>query len=222
MKHKIGDIIVSKKGVKYKILDVEHKKQNNGRIRTYLIIEILETGFVICATSDNFKRDRFKDLLKPSLYNVGKLGYIDDIVKENNCLLRDIKEYRIWEGIIHRCYGIKDYSKKNSSYENASISEEWLRFDKFYQTIKDVPYYEWWKRFKLEYPNTKNIFELDKDTLIKGNKIYSKDTCVFIPKFINAGYTSWAFDETKESLLKRMENMTYESIIEQSKQLRYI
>lgn len=28
-------------------------------------------------------------------------------------------------------------------------------------------------------------YQLDKDILLKGNKVYSKETCVFVPKFIN-------------------------------------
>lgn len=33
-------------------------------------------------------------------------------------------------------------------------------------------------------------YELDKDILIKGNRIYSPDTCCFVPSFINRLYTS--------------------------------
>lgn len=221
VRHKMGDLIASKNGVVGKILDVERRLKNN-RYRTYLTVEILETGFVLCVTPDNFKRDRFKDLLKPSVYNVRILGYVDNIISENNCLLRDIKEYCIWEGIIRRCYGTKEYYDKNKAYENATTSEEWKRFDLFYKTIKEIPYYDWWKKFKNENPYDKNIFELDKDILSKHNKIYSKETCIFIPKFINSGYTSWAKIHTKELLLKRLENLTYESVVRYSKQLQYI
>ena len=32
-------------------------------------------------------------------------------------------------------------------------------------------------------------WELDKDILVKGNKIYSPDTCCFVPKEVNTVFT---------------------------------
>ena len=220
LKYKPSTIITSKSGISAKILDLERRKQSNGRIRNYITVEILNTGFILQCTPDNFIRDKFKDLLTPTVFGHGKLGYIDSIVEENQCLLRDIKEYRIWAGMIERA--CCEHTEKELSYNDVTIDERWLRFDYFYEDVKEIPNYIMWKRFQQEYPNVKNIFELDKDFLIKGNKNYSKEACIFLPKFINAGYNSWATEETKNNLLKNMEGLDYESIIKRARELQYL
>lgn len=91
LKYKPSSIITSNNGVTGKILELERRTQANGRIRNYITVEILDTGFILQCTSDNFKRDKFKDLLKPTILGYGKLGYIDSIVEENKCLLSEIK-----------------------------------------------------------------------------------------------------------------------------------
>lgn len=220
LKYKPSSIITSNNGVTGKILDLERRTQANGRIRNYITVEILDTGFILQCTSDNFKRDKFKDLLKPTILGYGKLGYIDSIVEENKCLLSEIKEYDLWTGIINRA--CCEHTEKNLSYNNVTLDERWLRFDYFYEDVKEIPNYIMWKTFQQDYPNVKNIFEFDKDILSKENKVYSKETCMFLPKFINASYTSTTKEKTKKELLKIMEGMTYESIIERAKQLQYL
>jgi hypothetical protein len=54
------------------------------------------------------------------------------------------------------------------------VSEEWLNFQNFAKWY-DKNYYE---------INGEKM-EIDKDILVKRNKIYSPETCVFVPKRIN-------------------------------------
>lgn len=197
-KYKIGMILTSKKGKQAKIIDIEfiNRDTDKPRKRTYITIEMLDTGYITKCNPDNFIRGKIKDLLSPTVLGVGILGYIEHI--EGN--LRDMKEYRLWEGIIHRCYQ-DDYEFKNRSYEEATICERWKRFDYFLEDIIHIEGYDLWKKFHAENPNTKNIYEFDKDTKILGNKTYSPETCRFIHKRINAGFTSWASVEVKEKLI---------------------
>ena len=53
--------------------------------------------------------------------------------------------------------------------------EEWLNFQNFAQWYRDN-YYE------IEGERV----ALDKDILVKGNKIYSKESCIFVPQRINS------------------------------------
>lgn len=78
--------------------------------------------------------------------------------------------YQTWANMIERCYGT-DYTKRSKTYEGCSTSEDWHNFQNF------ADYYN---------KNYKEGYHLDKDLLIKNNKIYSAETCVFVPRYLNA------------------------------------
>lgn len=83
---------------------------------------------------------------------------------------RTKKAYRDWNNMLQRCYGISNFSSK-PAYKECVVCEEWHSFLKFR---------EWFDENYIE------GYVLDKDVLIKGNKIYSPNTCSYIPSFINA------------------------------------
>ena len=80
-------------------------------------------------------------------------------------------EYEVWTGILKRCY-----IRENPAYNCCTVSQEWLHYDNFYETIRLVPNYE----------NISIGWQLDKDILVKNNTTYSTDTCCFVPREINA------------------------------------
>lgn len=83
-----------------------------------------------------------------------------------------IKEYQLWQDMLRRCIS-EEYKKECQTYQDVTCSKEWLSMTSF---IKDVSQM---KGFGL------SGWELDKDILSKGNKLYSKDTCCFVPAEIN-------------------------------------
>lgn len=83
-----------------------------------------------------------------------------------------IKEVNMWNMLIRRCYCPKIKSKQ-LCYKNTSMSDFFLNFQNFMG---------WAATQKNSF---KRGFELDKDLLVKGNQVYSENTCVFIPKEIN-------------------------------------
>lgn len=84
------------------------------------------------------------------------------------------KSYNAWKGMIHRCYNEKEH-KRAPTYQNCSVCEEWLYYSNFEQ---------WWDNNYYEINGQE--MHLDKDILIKGNKIYSPQTCVIVPQDINS------------------------------------
>lgn len=79
-------------------------------------------------------------------------------------------DYAAWSGMLMRCY-CETYQKSYPTYKGCSVCAEWLRFSTF-QT--------WYST------NYKEGFELDKDLLVPGNKVYSPDTCRYVPHYINS------------------------------------
>lgn len=79
------------------------------------------------------------------------------------------KSYSIWNAMLSRCYNPISI-KTDPTYIGCTVCNEWLTFSNF-------------KRWFDE--NYVEGYQLDKDILVKGNKIYSPDTCCFVPKEIN-------------------------------------
>jgi hypothetical protein len=73
-----------------------------------------------------------------------------------------------------RWYGIKERCNPASKrYNNCTLGKEWEKFENF-----EKWYYE--NYYSIEEP-----LEVDKDLLVKGNRMYSPDTCLLLPRFIN-------------------------------------
>jgi hypothetical protein len=83
---------------------------------------------------------------------------------------RGEKFYNTWISMLKRCYDAK-FHKKNPTYMGCYVCDEWKYLSKFK------------KWFDANYIGG---YELDKDILIQGNKVYSPDTCCFVPRSINA------------------------------------
>lgn len=82
------------------------------------------------------------------------------------------KEYNLWVNMLARCYSNR-FHLKQPTYINCSVSENFKSFSYFYD----------WCQNQIGFNN--DGWHLDKDVLIKGNKHYSEDLCIFIPEEIN-------------------------------------
>ena len=85
---------------------------------------------------------------------------------------KKIWEYKLWSNMLKRCFS-GEYKQKYPTYEGVTCSKDWLSMTTFMEDVSQM------KGFGL------SGWELDKDILQKGNKLYSKDTCCFVPHEIN-------------------------------------
>lgn len=107
------------------------------------------------------------------VYGVSVNDY-DGRVKINGKM---IKSYNTWKNMLERCYDDK-LLKKYPTYTGCTVCEEWLYFSNFKKWFDE--HYRW----DLDEKGLRPC--LDKDLLVKGNKIYSHDTCIFLPNSVNS------------------------------------
>ena len=135
-------------------------------------IQFLKTGYETTVQLINIKSGSIKDPYSPSVYGVGILG-TKYPTKVNGV---KTKWYVLWSGMLQRCYS-DVYKKKSPTYESCEVSDNFKSYEYFYE----------WCNNQFGFNN--KDWQLDKDLLIKGNKIYSESTCVFIPSEINSVLT---------------------------------
>lgn len=97
---------------------------------------------------------------KSSLY--GGLGINDLTRKDRICV-------KHWRNMMNRCYG-ESYQKRNTTYIGCTVCDEWHIASNFKK---------WFDKNYVE------GYVLDKDIIIKGNKVYSPESCCFVPEYIN-------------------------------------
>lgn len=103
----------------------------------------------------------------PTLFGVGIIG--DCSVNSNEMC------YKSWSGMLKRVY-YPHTDRARITYGNCSVIEEWCRLDN---------YKNWFDK-----QIVKEKWQLDKDLLIRGNKEYGPDVCIFLPREINTFLTN--------------------------------
>ena len=156
----VGKVCKSKSSGDFKIVKYNDK--------TNVEIQFLKTGFEAVVQLGNIRNGNVKDPHSPSVYGVGISGAKYPI-SEGGVIT---KEYELWRDMLKRCYS-DTYQKKYPTYIGCKMSDKFKSYEYFYE----------WYHNQIGF-GVKG-WQLDKDLLVKGNKVYSESTCVFIPKEIN-------------------------------------
>ena len=133
----------------------------------------------------SFKKGLIKCPYERRYYGKGYLGEGKYKVSKNG---KKTDEYIIWESMIKRCYNPK-LQEKYSTYKGCLVEDYLLNFQNMGEWIENNYY---------EVPGEKMC--LDKDILHKGNKIYSRETCIFVPERINLLFTKRDNDRGKSPI----------------------
>jgi len=109
-----------------------------------------------------------KNPFYPNIFGIGFMGVGSYKVTDEG---RTTKSYEVWHNMLMRCYD-PNIHKKHPTYSECTVCKEWYNYQVFA---------EWYNNHKY----CRKDYEIDKDLLIQGNKIYSPETCLMIPSEIN-------------------------------------
>ena len=140
-------------------------------------VMFVKTGHIKVSSRGHIKRGEVKDPFHPSIHGVGYLG--NSSSSDNGGLKR---AYVLWRAMLRRCYEPL-YLNKNKSYRECEVEDRWKCFELF---EKDLPHLDGYKNWL----QSVEKYELDKDMKIKGNKIYSSETCQLVPKSVNVSFST--------------------------------
>lgn len=164
---RVGEINYNNFGSKMEI--IAYKNAND------IIIEFQDKYKVKVHTKYcHFKEGIVRNPYDKTIYNVGYIGEGIYKVSEQG---KHTRAYDTWNNMMKRCFD-KKCQIKNPTYKGCTVCEEWHNFQNFAKWYYDN-YYE------IE----GEIMHLDKDIIFKGNKIYSPQTCILVPKRINELFT---------------------------------
>ena len=136
--------------------------------KTEVFVRFISTGYERSARYEHIISGKVKDRLKPEVFGVGFIGDVPTKIDGKKTL-----SYRHWCNMLQRCYCEK-YKIMKPTYGECVSSVNFTSF-KFFNE---------WCNSQVGFGN--EGWSLDKDLLIKGNKLYSEDTCIFIPQVVNS------------------------------------
>ena len=157
-----------------KKLEYEGKVYPTNRCGDVVVVEYIASNRVLIRFL-NTNNERFvgiSELKKGEVRDNDTYFGFMDIPNELRRGIPHPREYIIWNGIRQRCYN-ENARHLNPTYKDVTMSDNFL----IYSYFKD------WCNKQIGFDQ--EGWELDKDILNKGNKIYSEDTCCFVPREIN-------------------------------------
>ena len=138
-----------------------------------ITVQFKTTGELVKTRYNVFVEGLVKSHFTPTVFGVGITG-LEPTRNENG---EQLDSYVCWKAMLKRCYSAK-YQEKYPTYKGCYVCDDWL----YYPNFK-----KWYKENYYKISNKTS--HLDKDILVKGNKIYSPTTCIFVPNFINKLFT---------------------------------
>lgn len=117
---------------------------------------------------EHLKNGRIKNPFHPTSFGIGYLGVGQYVTSIND--VRTV-EASVWYSMLRRCY-CSDEWERRPSYENAKVCTEWHNFQNFAHWYCTQPEYGFG-------------YQIDKDILYPGNRLYSPMTCCMVPLDIN-------------------------------------
>ncbi len=132
-------------------------------------VRFIETGYQTSVCLNNMLKGEVKDKGKATVEGFGTLS---------TAIITEPRVYMLWNNMLKRCYG-QQQQDINPTYVGCTVSDN----------FRQLPYFQDWCHNQIgfdHFDENGKPFALDKDILVKGNKVYSEDSCVFVPREMNS------------------------------------
>jgi len=158
-KNRVGEIYTTNEGYEIEITEYFSNKDSTIKFKNSgLIVKNISFGNITAGT--------IRNPYHPAVFGVGYAGIGPYRISIGRKLT---KTYVVWNDMLRRCYSDKSL-KRQPTYIGCSVYEKWHNFQNFAKWFEE---------------NYREGYYLDKDILIKGNKIYGPNTCDFVPVEVN-------------------------------------
>lgn len=157
---------INTNGIKFTILE---------KVNAQICTVQFEDGVVLEKVQfENIKKGIVKNPYTPSVYNIGFMG--SGKYRAGDGSGEHTDSYRRWLRILQRCHSTI-YQAAQPTYIGCSVAPEWHNFQNFAEWHEEncKSYMQGWQLYK--------------DILVKGNRVYSPETCCFVPQEINSMFT---------------------------------
>lgn len=124
-------------------------------------------GTVVQTYSSCILKGHIKNPNHPRIYG---RGFIGEGKYKSGAAGNLTKEYNTWMAMMSRCYDLKN---QQPSYIGCEVSPLWFNFQVFAEWVNQQ------EGFGLD------GWQLDKDLIAAQNKVYSPETCCFLPQDLN-------------------------------------
>lgn len=162
IKNRVGEVYIDNCGEEFVIIALRNNKDVDIQFKDGTILKNRQMY--------NIRKEAIKNPNRPSVCSVGFIGIGKHLTYIGKV---ETKKGMHWRAMIKR-----SYDKTQSAYDDVTVCEEWKCFQNFaewFESNYDLEIMKGW--------------DLDKDILKKGNKIYSPETCCFVPQEINGLFT---------------------------------
>jgi len=156
---RIGETHVSNEGYEIKVINGSDKKD-------YVVVNI-DGKYDKTVKYSHLVNSNIKNRYHKSVYGHGYIGIGKHRVTSKGV---NTKKYDTWSEILQRCYS-SDLHIEYPTFRDTTVCDEWHDFQNFG---------DWYDNQYKE-----DDWQLDKDLISRGKKIYSPETCVFVPMRLN-------------------------------------
>lgn len=162
----IGDEVFNNQGIPFIIESIYKDSRQYTRFK----VKSINSGYIADISRTALYTGKYKDNLNTDNTLGICIGYASNTGKY----------YRTWYAMWKRCYDTNSRAYKWYGADGIKICDRWRRLDYFIKDCQEINGFDERKFFDGD-------IQLDKDTYNK--KLYSKETCIFLPSIKNHNLT---------------------------------